>query len=91
MKLNPKKFQEGGAISPEQAAAEQQGAEQQGQPQGGGPEEQIMQIAQQILQQLGPEGAAMLVEVLTQMLQQGAPQQQAPAYQKQGGRLVRVR
>jgi len=64
-----KKLQMGG---PAPEAAPQGGApapEQGGQAQGGGPEEQIAAMAQQIVEQLGPEAAAMLAEMIMQMLQ----------------------
>ena len=78
-----KRFQEGG-----QAPAAPQGGEQQGP----GPEEQIMQMAQQIVQQLGPEAAAMLAQVIMEMLQGagGEAPQGEPVYAKQGGKLVLV-
>lgn len=77
-----KKLQEGG-VAP-QAAPE-------GAPAGGpGPEEQIMQMAQQIVQQLGPEAAAMLAQAIMAMLQQGGGQGQ-PVYAKKGGKLVLVK
>ena len=78
--------QEGGASAPEQ-----------GQPQGGGPEEQLAQMAQEIIQQMGPEAAAMLAQMIMQMLQGaqgeqgGAPEAQGqPTYQRKGGKLVFV-
>lgn len=82
------KFQEGGQ-APAPAPAEG-GATAPAQ--GGGPEEQIAQMAQQIVQQLGPEAAAMLAQTIMQMLQGGGGGEQAPApaYAKQGGKLVRV-
>lgn len=61
------------------------------QPAGAGPEEQIMQMAQQIVQQLGPEAAAMLSQVIMEMLQGGGASQEAPVYAKKGGKLVRVK
>ena len=83
-----KKFQQGGEMggqpSPEQMAPAQSGAPEQG----GNPEEQIMAIAQDIIQNLGPEGAAMLAQVIMEMLQ-GAPQPQQPTLQRKGGVLVR--
>jgi hypothetical protein len=91
--MKVKKFQEGGmAPAPEQGAP---APEQGGQPQGGGPEEQIAAMAQQIIEQLGPEAAAMLAQVIMQMLQGGGEQpQQAPqgepVYAKQGGKLVLI-
>ena len=82
-----KRFQEGGQ-APAPAA--------EGAPQGGAnPEEQIMQMAQQIVQQLGPEAAALLAQAIMQMIQ-GAQQSPeagagaAPTYAKKGGRLVKV-
>lgn len=93
MKL--RKFQEGGAApAPEQqggAPAPEQGGQPGGQPQGGGVEEQIAQMAQQIIQQLGPDAAAMLAQVIMQMLQGAAQQQGQPTYQRKGGKLVMVR
>ena len=80
------KFQQGGA-APEATA--EQGAPQE---QGGGQEEQIMQMAQQIIEQVGPEGAAMLAQTIMQMLQgaqEQAPQGQ-PQYARRGGKLVFV-
>lgn len=84
------KFLQQGGAAPEAAP----GGAQQGGP---GPEEQIMQMAQQIVQQLGPEAAAMLAQVIMQMLQggqggEGGAEQAAPApaYQKKGGKLVKV-
>lgn len=59
--------------------------------QGGGAEEQLMQIAQEIIGQMGPEGAAMLAEIILQMVQgMGQPQEQ-PTFQRRGGKLVMVR
>lgn len=82
-----KKLQEGGMMPQDQGVA-----------QGGGPEEQLAQMAAQIIEQLGPEAAAMLTQMLAQMLQemQGgaggqmeeAPPQGEPVYAKKGGKLV---
>ena len=80
-----KRFQMGGEMS--QAGAE---APAQGQPQGGGPEEQLAQMAQEIIQQMGPEAAAMLAQIIMQMLESVAQQEQ-PAFQRKGGKLVMVR
>ncbi len=82
-----KRFQEGGA-----APAPAEGAAPQG---GANPEEQIMQMAQQIVQQLGPEAAALLAQAIMQMIQgaqQGAAPEAgaAPTYAKKGGKLVKV-
>ena len=80
MKFKVSKLQEGGPV--EQSAAPAQA----------GPEEQIMQLAQQLIQQLGPEGVTMLVQVLAEMLQGAAQQspQQAPVMARRGGKLVFV-
>lgn len=93
MKINEKylKFQEGGAMpagNPNMGSAPAEGgapaADQQ---------EQVMQqlagMAQEIIQQLGPEAAMALAQMIMEMLQ-GAAQPQ-PALQRQGGRIVRVR
>lgn len=82
------KFQEGGmAPAPEAAPA---GAPAPG----GGPEEQIAAMAQQIVEQLGPEAAAMLAQMIMQMLQGGGEPQEAPqgepVYAKKGGKLVLI-
>lgn len=76
------KFQEGGA-----APAPAQGAPAQG-----GPEEQLAGMAQQIIEQLGPEAAAMLAEMIMQMLQGAAEQapQGQPVYAKKGGKLTMI-
>lgn len=75
-----RKFQEGGAPMP------QEGQPMEGQP---GQEEQLMQVAQQIIEQMGPEAAMMLAEMLAQMLQGGQAPQEQPVMQRMGGRLVR--
>lgn len=81
--MKVKRFQEGGAAP---APVEQGGA-----PSGQEVEQQLAQMAQQIIEQLGPEAAAILGQMIMQMLQGGggeqAPQGQ-PAYQRQGGKLV---
>jgi hypothetical protein len=83
MKL--KFLQEGGVMAPEQAA--QGGGEAPAQQ--GGPEEQLMQMAGAIIQQLGPEAAAMLAQMIVQMLQEGAAQPQGqPQFARKGGKLV---
>lgn len=75
-----------GGSAPEAAPVE-------GQPQAGGqmaPEEQLMMMAQEIVQQLGPEGASLLAEAIMALLQQGAAPQEAPAFARKGGKLVRI-
>lgn len=81
MKVSIEKFQVGGsAPAPEANAAPQ-----------GGAEEQLNQLAQKLIQELGPEACTALVTILTQMLQSANQPQQAPvAYQKLGGKLVKV-
>ena len=80
-----KRFQMGGEMPQEGAPAPEQGK-----PQGGGPEEQLAQMAQEIIQQMGPEAAAMLAQIIMQMLESVAQQEQ-PAFQRKGGKLVMVR
>lgn len=79
MKIKSKFLQEGGQAPAAPGAP--------GAPAQPSPEEQLMGMAQQIIQQLGPEAAAMLAQVIVQMLQGG---QQAPAYARKGGKLVKV-
>ena len=82
--MKVRKFQEGG---PAPAPAPEGGA-----PQGAAPEEHLAQMAQAIVQQLGPEAAAMLAEMIMQMLQ-GAPAEEPqgqPAFQRKGGKLVMI-
>lgn len=85
--MKVKKFQEGG-MAPEQAAsmggAPVQGGEQ------ANPEEQLAQIAQEIISQMGPEAAAMLAQIILQMLQGGAQQEQ-PVFAKLGTKIHRVK
>lgn len=77
-----KKFQMGGQVAPEVAPAPEQGGQDQMMA-------QLEQMAMEIIQSVGPEGAAMLAEMIMAMLQQGgrAPQEQ-PVFRK-GGKLVR--
>lgn len=82
MKVRKTRFlQEGGAMPQEQAPA-------QG---GGNPEEQLAAIAQDIIQQLGPDAAEAVAEMILQMLQGGgqAPAEQAPVMARSGGRLIK--
>ena len=78
------KFQQGG-VAPEGAAPEQGGA-----PAGAGAEEQLAQMAQKIVQQLGPEASAALAQMIMQLIQGGAQPQGQPTYQRKGGRLVPI-
>ena len=61
-----KRYQEGGAAPAAPAQAPQGGEEQMMQ--------QLAQMAQEIIQQLGPDAAAMLAQVIMEMLQ-GAQQE----------------
>ena len=90
-----KKFQEGG-MAPEQAAMEQAAMEQQGgapmgEEGGASPEEQLMQVAQDIIGQMGPEMALMLAQIIMQMLEQGSAPQEQPTFARKGGKLTRIR
>lgn len=78
------KFQEGGAMPAPAEAAPAEAA-----PQGGDPMEQIYQMAAEIVQQLGPDAAAMLAQAIMEMLQggAGAAPQGEPVYKK-GGKLI---
>jgi hypothetical protein len=86
LKRNTKvgRFQEGGAMpAPEAAPAEA--------PQGGDPMEQVYQMAAEIVQQLGPDAAAMLAQAIMEMLQGGAGAPAAPQGEpvyKKGGKLI---
>lgn len=82
-----KKYQEGG---PMPAGAPQQVAPQEGQDQ---MMAQLEQMAMEIIQSVGPEGAAMLAEMIMQMLQSaqapvGAPAEGQPVF-RAGGKLAR--
>lgn len=74
------KFLQAGGEMP----AEQAGGAPAGAPAGGGAEEQLAQMAIQIVQQLGPEAAAALAQMIMQVLQQASG---APTFQKKGGKL----
>lgn len=105
------RFQEGGpmpaeAMGPEGAPQGPQGPGPEG-PQGpGGPQggDQMMQqaagIAQQLIQEAGPEMAGMIFQIGLEMLQSGGqpgpqeqlpPEEAQPAFQRMGGRMVRIK
>ena len=88
-----KKFQQGGEMEgqplPEQMAAEQQTAQGGETVEGGNPEEQLMAVAQDIISQMGPEMAAMLAQIIMEMLQGGGQPQPQPTFQRKGGTLKR--
>lgn len=83
-----KKFQQGGPVeaAPAEAMPQEAPMEQ------GGAEEQMAQLAQQLLemllQQVGdPQAVMMILQMCMEMLQ-GAAEQQQPVFKK-GGKLVR--
>ena len=83
-----KKFQEGGMVPAEE------GAPQEAPVQGGGAEEQLAQLAQQLLemllQQLGdPQAVMMVLQMAAEMLQQAASQQPVGAPQENTGFMRR--
>ena len=83
MKVRKTRFlQTGGAMPAEQAPA-------QAPAQGGSPEEQLMAVAQDIILQMGPEAAAMLAQIIMEMLQGGGQPQPQPTFQRKGGTLRR--
>ena len=88
-----KKFQQGGEMEgqplPEQMAAEQQAAQGGETVEGGNPEEQLMAVAQDIILQMGPKMAAMLAQIIMEMLQGGGQPQPQPTFQRKGGTLKR--
>lgn len=85
-----KAYQEGGAMpaeAPAQAPA-QGGAEDQMM-------QQLAQMAQSIIQQLGPDAAAMLAQIIMEMLQGaaqgpvGAAPEEGQAFMRKGGKLYK--
>ena len=88
--MKVKKFQAGGPAPEEMGGAGAPAPAQE--PQAGGAEEQLAQMAMQIIQQLGPEASAALAQMIVELLKQGqAAPQNEPVYAKQGGKLVRLR
>ena len=78
-----KKFQEGGATPAAPAQAPQGGEEQMMQ--------QLAQMAQEIIQQLGPDAAAMLAQIIMEMLQRAQHEVGAASEEQQfmrcGGKM----
>lgn len=92
------RFQEGGAMPEDPAmagapAGAEAGAPEAGAPEGG--EDQLAGLAQQLvemlMQQIGdPQAVGAVLQMALEMVSQaGAPE--APAYQRMGGKLVRIR
>lgn len=84
-----KYLQEGGQMPAEQAAPQGAPAE------AGGAEQAMAQMAQQLvemlMQQIGdPQAVAGILQMALDMVASAA-QEQAPTYQRNGGRLVRVK
>jgi len=73
------KFQQGGPVAPAAPAAAPQGAEDAAM-------QQIAQMAEEIINQLGPEAAMMLAQAIMEMVEGG--QQEAPVF-KCGGKMVK--
>ena len=100
MKVNVKKFQAGGPM-PEEAGAPMPAEAGAPAPEQGGAAdqeaammEQLYQMAGEIIQQMGPEAAAMIAQAIMEMLQGGGGQAPMPAPEEQpvyrkGGVLVR--
>ena len=87
MKL--KFLQEGGAMPEQAAPAPAPGG---GQAPAGPNPDQIMQLVQELINALGPEGAAMVAQMIMQTLQGGgAPAPEQPALQRMGGVLRRIK
>ena len=85
--MKVKKLQQGGeVVDPQMQSQEAQQAPQEAQ---SNPEEQIIAMGQQIIQELGPEGAAMLAQIIMEMLQGGGQPQPQPTFQRKGGTLKR--
>lgn len=85
-----KKFQQGGPV--EAAPAEAMPQEAPMGPEQGGAEEQMAQLAQQLvemlLQQIGDPQAVMMVLQMAMEMLQGAAEQSQPVFKK-GGKLVK--
>lgn len=98
MKFNPniKKLQEGGAAPLTQEGQQAPSVQQPAQPSVEDVQAQLMRVAESVIQQLGPEAAEMVAELILQMLRQGGGQnaptpETQPAYRRQGGRLIRIK
>ena len=88
-----KKFQQGGPMPASDPAMAGAPVEAAPAPAQGGQDQmmaQIEQMAMEIVQQLGPDAAAMLAEMIMAMLQQGgAPAEGAQPVFRKGGKMKR--
>ena len=95
MKVNVRKFQVGGEVPTQDPQGGMEAPAQQTAPEAGGEDQmmaQLQQIAAEIIQQLGPDAAAMLAQMILEMIQGGAVQQEAaPTFQRRGGKIQRIR
>lgn len=85
-----KKFQEGG-MAPEAAAPVNTPAKQPSQDQ---VMQQLQQIAAQIIQEMGPEAAAMLAQLIMEMLQAQEPvgaQPEEQRFYRKGGKICKAK
>ena len=80
-----RKFQEGGAMPPQEAAAPEQAAQD--------PMAQILQVAAQAIQTQNCEAAMAVCQALLQLAGGGgeAPAQEEPTYARRGAKLIRIR
>ena len=89
-----KKFQQGGPVEavPAEGAPVEEAPVEGGAPEAAGAEEQMAQLAQQLLemllQQVGDPNAVMVILQMCMEMLQGAAQQQQPVFRR-GGKLVR--
>lgn len=85
-----KKYQAGGPMPADPAMAGAPAGAAPAPEQGGQDQmtAQLEQMAMEIIQSVGPEGAAMLAEMIMAMLQQGGAPQGQPVFRR-GGKLVR--
>jgi hypothetical protein len=86
-----KKFQQGGPMpaDPAMAGAPAEAAPAPAPAEGGQDQmmAQLEQMAMEIIQSVGPEGAAMLAEMIMAILQQGGGAPQQPVFRR-GGRIA---
>ena len=89
-----KKFQQGGPVEavPAEGAPVEEAPVEGGAPEAAGAEEQMAQLAKQLLemllQQVGDPQAVMIILQMCMEMLQGAAQQQQPVFRR-GGKLVR--